>query len=385
MSMRFTLQDCTRDALQLLQRLIAIPSFSREEDATATCIQEFLHERGIPTERRMNNVWSCNRAYDTAKPTILLNSHHDTVKPVSGWQSDPFTPMMVQENNRMKLIGLGSNDAGAPLCGLIASFVYCYERTDMPFNLVLATTAEEEIIGKNGVESILAELGSIDVAIVGEPTGMNIATAEKGLVVLDGLVYGSAGHSARVWERSANAIYNALPIIEWFGAYRFEKVSPRLGPVKMTLSQVQAGTQHNVIPDRCSFVVDIRTTDAYSNEEIVAIIQRELRSAIPDAIRYEIAPRSVRLRPSSIDESHPLVQTALRLGHTAFASPTMSDQAVIPYPSVKIGPGMSERSHTAGEFIYCDELEQGIAGYVGILEALIAEQNSLSFPHHSSH
>jgi acetylornithine deacetylase len=367
------LLQMTHAAFALLQRLITTPSFSREESATATLIQEFLHEYGIPTERHMNNVWSCNRFYDTSKPTILLNSHHDTVKPVSGWQNDPFVPVLVPEGTRTKLIGLGSNDAGAPLCGLIACFVWLYNREDLPFNLVLATTAEEEIIGKNGVESILDKLGTVSVAIVGEPTGMDLAIAEKGLVVLDGVVFGSAGHAARIWDLTANAIHNTLPMIEWFTTYRFERVSELLGPVKMTLTQIQAGTQHNVIPDRCTIVVDVRTTDAYTNEEIVDLIQHHLRQTMPPTIAYDIAARSTRLRPSSIALDHPLVECARALGHILFASPTMSDQAVIPYPSVKIGPGMSERSHTAGEYIYVDEFESGVAQYVRLIQTLAAD------------
>jgi acetylornithine deacetylase len=351
------------DALALLQRLIATPSFSREEDKTADIIQEFLHERGIPTERRMNNVWTCNRHFDAAKPTLLLNSHHDTVKPSHGWTRDPFAPMLEDDD---KLYGLGSNDAGGALVSLIATFVYFYER-ELPFNLILAATAEEEIIGKNGVESILSELGHIEAAIVGEPTECTLAVAEKGLMVLDCTAHGVSGHAAR--DVGVNAISRAIPAIEWFHSFQFPRVSELLGAVKMTVTVIQAGAQHNVIPDRCTFVVDVRTTDAYTHEELLKIIRA--------SVECEVVPRSVRLRPSSINASanapHPIVHAARTLGLPTFASATLSDQSVMPFPSVKIGPGVSERSHTADEFLRLSELRQGIETYIALLSTLAAE------------
>lgn len=350
------------DAIALLQRLIATPSFSREEDATATLIQEFLHERGIPTERRMNNVWTCNRSFDTAKPTLLLNSHHDTVKPNTDWTRDPFTPTIEELPEGKTLFGLGSNDAGGALVGLIATFVHLYERTDLPFNLILAPSAEEEIIGKNGIESILPELGTIHLAIVGEPTNCELAIAEKGLMVLDCTAHGVSGHAAR--NTGVNAIDKAIHNISWFHSFQFPTVSPHLGPIKMTVTLINAGTQHNVIPERCTFVVDVRTTDAYTHEEVLAIIRAN--------VDCDVTPRSTRLRPSSIDLQHPIVQAAKRLSIPMFASATLSDQAVMTFPSVKIGPGFSERSHTANEFIRCSEIEQGIATYLQLIEELAA-------------
>lgn len=342
------------NALNLLKRLIETPSFSREEDKTADLIQEFLHEHRIPTERQGNNVWSCNRYYGAARQTILLNSHHDTVKPNQDWTLNPFEPL-IQDG---KLYGLGSNDAGGALVSLIATFVHFYEREDLPFNIVLATTAEEEIIGKDGVESILPKLGRLDVAIVGEPTELAIAIAEKGLVVLDCTAHGKSGHAARTV--GVNAISEAMKDIAWFHSYQFPKESEFLGPVKMTVTMIQAGTQHNMVPDQCTFVVDIRTTDAYTNEEVVEIVRQH--------VGCNVQPRSTRLRPSQIDIQHPIVQAGKTLGMTTFASPTMSDQTVIPVHSIKLGPGRSERSHTADEFIYLHEIEEGIATYIQLLE-----------------
>jgi acetylornithine deacetylase len=361
-----TLQQLYDDVLILLQRLIATPSFSREEDKTANLIQEFLHERRIPTERRINNVWSCNQHFDTAKPTLLLNSHHDTVKPNHGWTQDPFTPTLEDG----MLYGLGSNDAGGALVSLIAAFVHFYER-ELPFNLVLAATAEEEIIGKNGVESILSQLGRIDAAIVGEPTECALAVAEKGLMVLDCTAHGQSGHAAR--DVGVNAISRAIPAIQWFHSFQFPRTSELLGAIKMTVTVIQAGAQHNVIPDRCTFVVDVRTTDAYTHEEVLAVIRENVGELC------EVVPRSVRLRPSSINTNvgenpnvpHAIVQAARKLGLREFASATLSDQSVMPFPSVKIGPGVSERSHTADEFLCLEELQNGITTYIRLLEQLI--------------
>lgn len=342
-------------ALALLQRLISIPSFSREEDGTATAIEEFFRERGIPSSRSGNNVWARTARFDEAKPTLLLNSHHDTVRPNSDWTRDPFTPVV----DDGKLFGLGSNDAGGALCALIAAFAALYE-SDLPYNLVMAATAEEEIAGAGGIEALLPRLGSIDAAIVGEPTGMQMAVAEKGLLVLDCTAHGASGHAAR--NIGVNAIGVAVRDIDWLHTYRFPVESAMLGPVKMTVTQIQAGTQHNVIPDRCTFVADVRVTDAYTHEEVLDTIRRHVQS--------EVTPRSLRLRPSRIADDHPVVTTARRLGIPAFGSPTMSDQALLSMPSVKMGPGMSERSHTADEYITLDELRNGVDTYITFLQAL---------------
>jgi acetylornithine deacetylase len=348
------------DALGLLQRLIATPSFSREEDNTADIIQEFLHERRIPTARKNNNVWACNQAFNAAKPTLLLNSHHDTVKPNQDWTRNPFAPDLEDG----VLYGLGSNDAGGALVGLMVAFVHFYERDDVPFNLILAPSAEEEIIGKNGIESIFADLGTIHAAIVGEPTNCELAIAEKGLLVLDCTAHGQSGHAAR--STGYNAISRAMTAVEWLHSFQFPKVSTVLGAIKMTVTLINAGTQHNVIPDQCTFVVDVRTTDAYSQEETLAIIRTHL-----ETLHCSVEARSVRLRPSAISLTHPLVHAAQTLGLKTFASATLSDQSVMPFPSVKIGPGFSERSHTANEFLRTEELEQGITTYIQLLEKLI--------------
>lgn len=346
------------DAITLLKNLISTPSLSREEDKTADIIQEFLHERSVPTGRKMNNVWSCNRYFDTAKPTLLLNSHHDTVKPNQDWTRNPFEPSIEDGI----LYGLGSNDAGGALVSLIATFLHFYEREDMPFNIIMAATAEEEIIGKNGVESILPELGTIHAAIVGEPTECALAVAEKGLMVLDCTAHGASGHAAR--NTGINAIDKALPDIQWFHSFAFPNISPLLGQIKMSVTVINAGTQHNVIPDRCSFVVDVRTTDTHTHEEILAVIRTHVHCAVE--------PRSVRLRPSAISLEHPIVRAATTITIPTFASATLSDQSVMPFPSVKIGPGVSERSHTANEFIRLAEIEQGITTYIQLCEALIS-------------
>lgn len=344
----------TTDAITLLRHLIATPSFSREEQGTADLIAAFLESRGIPVQRKHHNVWARNKHFDPAKPTLLLNSHHDTVKPNPAYTLDPFTP--IEKDG--KLYGLGSNDAGAALVSLLAAFLYFYDRADLPYNLIAAATAEEEISGRNGIESILPELGDIAVAIVGEPTLMQIAVAEKGLLVLDCIARGESGHAAR--EEGVNAIYKALPDIEWFRSYRFPKVSPALGPVKMSVTVIQAGTQHNVVPAECRFTVDVRCTDAYTHEELLDIIRRHVGA--------EVQPRSLRLRPSSIPMEHPLVQAGLALGWKTCGSPTTSDQALMPFPSIKIGPGDLARSHTADEFVYLHEIEEGVEGYVNLLE-----------------
>ncbi len=342
---------------QILKKLISTPSFSREEQGTAELIAGFLESRGIPIQRKHHNVWAVNRHFDPAKPTILLNSHHDTVKPNPAYTLDPFSP--IEKDG--KLFGLGSNDAGAPLVCLLAAFLNFYERDDLKYNLIYAATAEEEISGPNGVESILPELGDIAFAIVGEPTLMHMAIAEKGLLVLDCIAVGKAGHAAR--EEGVNAIYQALPDIEWFRTYQFPKVSPTLGPVKMSVTVIQAGAQHNVVPAKCCFTVDVRCTDAYTHEELLDIIRSHVSA--------EVQPRSLRLRPSSTDEDHPVVQAGRTLGIPMYGSPTTSDQALMPFPSIKMGPGDSARSHSADEFVYLREIEEGISGYIRLLEQLL--------------
>ncbi len=339
--------------IKLLQNLIATPSFSREEDKTADIIQAFLNNRNIPTERKGNNVWAKNAHYTEGGTTVLLNSHHDTVKPVSGWTRDPFSPDIVGG----KLYGLGSNDAGASLVSLIAAFCCFYDKK-LPFNLLLLASAEEEISGKNGVESVLPDLPPPLVGIVGEPTLMQMAVAEKGLMVVDGIAKGKAGHAAR--NEGVNALYIALEDIDKIRHYDFEKKSDLLGAVKMSVTQIQAGTQHNVVPDECRFVIDIRTNECYSNREVYEMIQKQVQS--------ELIPRSFRLNSSKIALDHPLVLRGLALGKTYYGSPTLSDQALMPFPTLKIGVGDSARSHTADEFVFVHEIEEGIETYIQLLQ-----------------
>jgi acetylornithine deacetylase len=337
------------EAIHLLQQLIATPSFSREEAATADLLAAFFHRKNIPTERAGNNVWARAKHWQPDHPTLLLCSHHDTVRPVAGWQRDPFQPT-VEEG---KLYGLGSNDAGASLVSLAAVFAHFYEVKDLPWNLIFLGTAEEEVSGNQGVAMVLPQLGQIHCGMVGEPTGMQMAVAEKGLLVVDATAHGKAGHAAR--DEGENAIYTALQDIDFLKNYQFEKTSDLLGPVKMTVTQIEAGTQHNVVPDACRFVVDIRTNECYTNEEVFAILQTNLRS--------ELRARSFRLNSSSIPPDHPLVQRGKALGLRSFGSPTLSDAALMPFPTLKIGPGKSERSHTADEFVYLREIEEGIDVY----------------------
>ncbi len=346
-----------QDALILLQQLIAIPSYSKEEEATASAIEAFFKKRGVQTNREANNVWVKNRNYDPSKPTVLLNSHHDTVRPNSGYTRDPFKPEILGN----KLYGLGSNDAGGALVSLIATFLHYDERELLKSNLVMAATAEEEISGTGGVESVWPFFPAIDFAIVGEPTRCEMATAEKGLMVLDCVAVGKSGHAAR--EEGVNAIYEALPDLEWFRTFRFPKVSSTLGEMKMSVTIIHAGSQHNVVPADCQFTVDVRVTDAYTLEEALSIIQEHAAC--------RITPRSLRMRPSGIAQDHPLVRSAKKLGIPLFGSPTTSDQALIPAPSVKIGPGDSARSHSADEFIYVDEIERGIDTYLKLLDDIM--------------
>ncbi|HEX8548251.1 MAG TPA: M20 family metallo-hydrolase [Cytophagaceae bacterium] len=346
-----------KDAIELLKGLIRIQSFSKEEDKTAQLINDFFEQRGIATHRKKNNVWAFNKHYDANKPTILLNSHHDTVKPNPGYTVDPYNP----EVKDGKLFGLGSNDAGGCLVSLIATFCHFYDKEDLKYNFVIAATAEEEISGLDGLELVAPDLGPIDFAIVGEPTQMDIAVAEKGLMVLDCTAKGKAGHAAR--EEGDNAIYKAIKDILWITNYKFEKVSPHLGPMKMSVTIINAGFQHNVVPETCSFTIDVRITEMYQNEEVLKIIE--------DNISSEVKARTIRLRPSFIDNDHPLVLAAIKHGAQPYGSPTTSDQALIPVPSVKMGPGKSERSHTANEFIWLSEVEHGIDRYIQVLNELV--------------
>ncbi|RPD42439.1 M20 family metallo-hydrolase [Chitinophaga barathri] len=350
-------QQRYEDAVGLLKELIATPSFSREEDATAAILVRFLEEHGVKPNRHLNNVWAVNRHFDPAKPSILLNSHHDTVKPNPQYTRDPFAPV-VEDG---KLFGLGSNDAGGCLVSLIATFLHFYEVEGLPYNIVFAASAEEEISGVNGIEAILSQLPAIDFAIVGEPTKTDLAVAEKGLMVLDCVAHGKAGHAAR--DEGENALYKAMDDISWFRNYRFPKVSDTLGPVKMSVTVIQTSNKaHNVVPAECSFVVDVRATDQYTLEEMLEIIRAN--------VQCDVTPRSMRMRPSFIPESHALVQAGLGLGKQLYGSPTTSDQALIPATSVKIGPGDSARSHTADEFIYLDEIRQGIDTYIRLLSVV---------------
>lgn len=354
-----TNQNLAEEAIQLLKQLISTQSFSREEEHTAALIYDNLKASAIEVERVGNNLIARNLHFDPALPTVLLNSHHDTVKPNSGYTLNPFEPI----EKEGKLYGLGSNDAGGALVCLLMVFKSFY-RSKLPFNLCLVASAEEEISGKNGIALAINHLPDISLAIVGEPTEMKLAVAEKGLIVLDCVMHGEAGHAAR--KNGKNAIELVLDDLQFLKNYRFDKVSETLGEVNLSVTQINAGSQHNVIPDRCEFVVDVRTTDAYTNEEVVQILD--------DAVTADVTPRSTRLQPSGIPVDHPLVTTARKLNIETFGSPTLSDQALMPFLSVKIGPGKSERSHTADEFIYLSEIHQGIEIYKELLNNLNLEQ-----------
>lgn len=345
----------TSEAITLLQALIGIPSLSREEDTAADFLQNYIEESGIMTGRSGNNIWCISPMFDVNKPTILLNSHIDTVKLVTGWRRQPFTPKI--ENG--KLYGLGSNDAGASLVSLFQVYRHL-SATQQSYNLIYLASCEEEVSGKNGIESVLPKLPPITLGIVGEPTEMNPAIAEKGLMVLDLTARGKAGHAAR--NDGENAIYKLMPDIEWFRSFRFSKESPLLGTVKMSVTQINAGTQHNVIPDICTAVVDIRSNECYSNEELFEEITKH--------ISCEAKARSFRLNSSSIPADHPFVKRAVELGKVPFGSPTLSDQALMKFPSVKIGPGKSSRSHTADEYILLNEIEEAIGLYIRLLDGL---------------
>ncbi|MBO7138557.1 MAG: M20 family metallo-hydrolase [Bacteroidaceae bacterium] len=343
----------TEKAVELLCRLISIPRISREEEAAADLLQDYMsRDLSLEVNRDGNNLWSVAPCFDATKQTLLLNAHIDTVKPVAGWQRDPFTPTREGE----RIYGLGSNDDGASLVCLLHVFAALKDKS-LPYNLVFLASAEEEVSGKKGVEHVLPLLPKIDVALVGEPTGMQPAIAEKGLMVLDVTVLGKSGHAAR--NEGDNAIYRAMDDIAWFRSYKWEKESPLLGPVKMTVTIINAGTQHNVIPDTCTFTVDVRSNECYINRELLDVIRRHVRS--------EVVPRSTRLGSSGIDIRHPLVQHIIEMGGKPFGSPTLSDQALMPFPSFKMGPGQSSRSHTADEFVEIREIRDAIEKYLELL------------------
>lgn len=349
------LQD---QAVELLKELIATPSFSKEEDQTAGILCRFLGNKDIVHTRVGNNVFVLNRHFDKEKSTILLNSHHDTVKPNPQYSKDPFYPSIEEE----KLFGLGSNDAGGCLVSLIAVFLHFYNKQDLKYNLILAATAEEEISGSGGIEYTLPYLPKIDFAIVGEPTQMQMAVAERGLMVLDCIAHGKAGHSAR--NEGENAIYKAMKDIEWFSTYQFNRVSELLGASKMSVTVIETENKaHNVVPALCKFVVDTRINELYSFEEVIDIIKAN--------VQCEVMPRSTRLRSTSIALDHPLVKAGLNLGSAYYGSPTTSDKALMPFPALKMGPGDSARSHTANEYIYIDEIKKGIELYIQLLNQIV--------------
>ena len=348
----------TAEAIALLQQLIAIPSFSREEDKTAALLCRFLGSKSIEHIRVGNNVYSLNRHFSPEKKTILLNSHHDTVKPNPKYTNDPFDPQIVDG----KLFGLGSNDAGGCLVSLIAVFCHYYERTDLKYNLVLAASAEEEISGSGGIEQLLPYLPEFDCGIVGEPTKMDMAVAERGLMVLDCISHGKAGHAAR--NEGVNAIYKAMNDIEWFRNFVFPENSELLGPTAMNVTSITTENKaHNVVPATCNFVVDVRVNEKYSFEEVLAIIKGH--------VSCNVYPRSTRLRSTSISPDHPLVKAGLELNRNYYGSPTTSDKALMHFPTVKMGPGDSARSHTADEFIYLSEIDDGIKIYISLLDKLL--------------
>lgn len=346
----------TETLISLLTSLIRTPSLSREEDQTAQLIVQFIESHGQKTERHGHNVLARNKHWEEGKPVLLLNSHHDTVKPNPSWTRDPFDPNVEGD----QLFGLGSNDAGGPLVCLIGTFLHFAEQKNLPWNLILAATAEEEISGKNGIASVLPQIGIVDLALVGEPTLLQPAIAEKGLMVLDAVARGKAGHAAR--EEGVNAIYEAMEDMTWFREFRFPEESEFLGPVKMSVTQINAGTQHNVVPDECRYVVDVRTNEFYPNQRALDLIREQVTS--------EVTPRSTRLNSSRLSPAHPIVKRARSMGLEPYGSPTLSDQALIPYPSLKLGPGDSARSHTADEFIRLSEIQSGLDTYINLLTDL---------------
>ena len=348
-----TQEQYVSDAVQLLKKLIATPSVSRNEKDAADIMEQTIRSYGFEPQREANNLWIIDPHYDESRPTLLLNAHIDTVKPVASWSRDPFSPDIEDG----VLYGLGSNDCGGGLCSLLQIFRMLTEKPQS-YNLIYLASAEEEVSGKDGITRALPLLPHIDLAIVGEPTGMNPAVAEKGLMVLDVIAHGKSGHAAR--NEGVNAIYEALDDMRWIRDYKFEKVSEFLGPTKMTLTVVNAGTQHNVIPDKCTMLVDIRTNEFYDNEEVYEFIRQHLKS--------EVKAHSFRLKSSRIDPEHPLIRKCVAMGMKPFGSPTLSDQALMHFPSFKLGPGESSRSHSANEFIRISEIRDAIAKYETLLD-----------------
>ena len=348
-----TQEQYVSDAVELLKKLIATPSVSRNEKDAADIMEQTIRSYGFEPQREANNLWIIDPHYDESRPTLLLNAHIDTVKPVASWSRDPFSPD-VEDG---VLYGLGSNDCGGGLCSLLQIFRMLTEKPQS-YNLIYLASAEEEVSGKDGITRALPLLPHIDLAIVGEPTGMNPAVAEKGLMVLDVIAHGKSGHAAR--NEGVNAIYEALDDMRWIRDYKFEKVSEFLGPTKMTLTVVNAGTQHNVIPDKCTMLVDIRTNEFYDNEEVYEFIRQHLKS--------EVKAHSFRLKSSRIDPEHPLIRKCVAMGMKPFGSPTLSDQALMHFPSFKLGPGESSRSHSANEFIHISEIRDAIAKYETLLD-----------------
>jgi acetylornithine deacetylase len=350
-----------QEAKQLLEQLIATPSFSKEEDKTADLIQAYLNQKKVKSERKKNNIWAINAHYDASKPTLLLNSHHDTVKANKGYTLDPFTP--IEKDG--KLFGLGSNDAGGCLVSLIATFLYYYEHSNLPFNIILLASAEEEISGVDGVELVLPLLPKINFGIVGEPTLLEMAIVERGLLVLDVVATGKLGHAAR--EEGENALYKILPDIEWFKNYEFEKVSELLGKVKMTVTVIETeNRQHNVVPSSCKLVVDVRVNELYTFEEILATINKHVDATV--------TPRSLRMRSTGIALDHKLIKAGLSIGKGYYGSVTTSDKALMPFPTLKMGPGDSARSHTADEFIFVNEIQEGINTYIQLIEKMTTHE-----------
>ena len=347
-----TIERMAYEAVELLKELIAIPSISREETKAADRLEAFMREKGLKTHREGNNIWTMNEPLDSNKPTLLLNAHIDTVKPAASWQHDPFTPA-VEDG---KLYGLGSNDCGGGLVSLLQAYRILKDH-NLPYNLVYLASAEEEVSGKDGISRVIPLLPKIDVAIVGEPTSMQPAIAEKGLMVIDAVAHGKSGHAAR--DEGENAIYIALDDIEWIRNHKFRNKSELLGDTKMTVTVAHAGTQHNVIPDTCEFTIDVRTNEHYQNEFLFVYLQKHLKS--------ELKARSFRLSSSSIPIDHPLVRKCIEMGMKPFGSPTLSDQALMPWPSMKLGPGNSSRSHTAEEYICLSEISDAIFNYVKML------------------
>jgi acetylornithine deacetylase len=350
------LKTTVHELIGLLQALIETPSYSKEEARSADLLELFFREKGVITNRHMNNVWCIGSIYDSSKPTLLLNSHHDTVRPNTSYSRDPFHAEIVDG----KLFGLGSNDAGGALIALIGAFLNLSLNEDLAYNLIFAATAEEEISGRNGIEALLPLLPKIDLAIVGEPTSLELAVAEKGLLVVDAYAEGISGHAAHY--ETFSAIYAAAKDINLIQQFDFPKISETLGKVKATVTQIESGKEHNVVPDKCHFVIDVRVTDAYNNQEVFDVLDALTES--------KLEARSFRLNSSSISLQHPLVKAAQKIGLKTYGSPTISDQALMSFPSVKIGPGSSLRSHTADEFIFLDEIEAGLTTYIQLITTL---------------